>query len=191
MNFVGWALAHAVRVKGNATAWAKAHPTVFLTVLILLAGCSQNTSALFTKPELLTYERLAVLGLNLEQEQIFMAAYVKTFVSRPVTFVERSQLNNILGEQDLLKDRPQERLDDKTRAKIRKIWGVEALIMCEYYKDEKLPGSPQKLRVRIVDSETGAIIGSVVTEGYSRFEDHARIAVESLRKDVLGGYRRG
>ena len=165
--------------------------SVVLATVTLVAGCSSNTSALFTKPELLAYKRLAVLGLDLEQEQIFMAAYVKTFVSQPVTFVERSQLDNILGEQDLLKDRSQERLDDKTRAKIRKIWGVEALVMCEYYKDEDLPASPYKLRVRIVDSETGAIIGSVVTEAYSQFESHARVAVEALRKDVLAGYRKG
>lgn len=175
-------------VRGNAVAFLSL--SVVIVAMLLQAGCSQNTSALFTKPDLLKYERMAVLGLDLEREQIFMAAYVKTFVSQRVTFVERSQLNNILGEQDLLKERPQERLDDKTRARIRKIWGVEALVMCQYYQDESLPGKPRKLRVRIVDSETGAIVGSVVTEGYPRFEDHARVAVESLRKDVLGGYRR-
>lgn len=154
----------------------------------LMVGCQSNTSALFTKPELLAYERLAVLGLDLEQEQIFMAAYTKTFVSRPVTFVERSRLDKILGEQDLLK--PQERLDPATRAKIRKILGVEALIMCDYYKDEDRPGSPQKLRVRIVDSETGAIVGSVVTESYSQFAIHARTAVEALKADLLSGKTR-
>ena len=53
-----------------------------------LAGCEGNTRAVFTKPELISYERLAVLGLDPEQEQIFMAAYVKTFV-QAITFVER------------------------------------------------------------------------------------------------------
>ena len=33
-------------------------------ILAFLAGCEGNTRAVFTKPELITYERLAVLGLD-------------------------------------------------------------------------------------------------------------------------------
>jgi hypothetical protein len=155
--------------------------------LAFLAGCEPNTRAVFTKPELFSYERLAVLGLDREQEQIFMAAYFKTFISQPITFVERGELAKIIGEQDLL----QGRLNDKTRARIKQILGVEALILCEYYKDEARPGNTMKLRVRVVDSETGAIVGSVLTENYRNFEDHARVAVEALKADLLsGGYRR-
>ena len=154
---------------------------------VLLTGCEGRARAVFTRPELLTYERLAVIGLNPENEQIFMAAYVKTFISRPVTFVERSRLAEIIGEQDLL----QGRLDDRTRAKIKKILGVEALIMCEYYKDDDRPGSLMKLRVRVVDSETGAIVGSALTETYSSFSQHAEAAVDALKEDLLDeGYRR-
>ncbi|UCD50746.1 MAG: hypothetical protein JSW27_24890 [Phycisphaerales bacterium] len=154
---------------------------------VLLTGCAGRAQAVFTKPELLTYERLAVIGLDAENEQIFMAAYIKTFISRPVTFVERSRLAEIIGEQDLL----QGRLDDRTRAKIKKILGVEALIMCEYYKDDDRPGSRMKLRVRVVDSETGAIVGSALTDTYSNFAQHAQAAVEALKADLLDeGYRR-
>jgi hypothetical protein len=153
-----------------------------------LAGCEPSTRAVFTKPELLTYERLAVLGLDPEQEQIFMAAYFKTFISGPITFVERGELAKIIGEQDLL----QGRLNDKTRARIKQILGVEALILCEYSQDESRPGSAMKLRVRVVDSETGAIVGSVLTEDYRSFDDHAQVAAEALKADLLsGGYRRG
>lgn len=156
-------------------------------ILALLAGCEGNTRAVFTKPELIGYERLAVLGLNPEQEQIFMAAYMKTFVSKPITFVERGELAKIIGEQDLL----QGRLNDKTRARIKQILGVEALFLCSYYEDEERPGNRMKLRVRVVDSETGAIVGSALTETYMRFDDHARAAIEALRNDLLGGgYRR-
>jgi hypothetical protein len=154
---------------------------------VFLAGCTGRAQAVFTKPELLTYDRLAVIGLNPENEQIFMAAYIKTFISRPVTFVERSRLAEIIGEQDLL----QGRLDDRTRAKIKKILGVEALIMCDYYKNEDRPAAPMKLRVRIVDSETGAIVGSALTDTYSNFSQHAQAAVEALKADLLdGGYPR-
>lgn len=150
-----------------------------------LSGCeSRNAQALFTKPELFRYERYAVLGLDPEQEQIFMAAYVKTFPERVITFVERSRLRDIIGEQDLL----QGRLDDRTRARIKRILGVEALIMCDYYADEE--GRRQKLRVRIVDSETGAIVGSVLVSSSRDFEAHAHEATAALKEDLLsGGYR--
>ncbi len=152
-------------------------------ILAVLAGCEGNTRAVFTKPELITYERLAVLGLDPEQEQIFMAAYIKTFVGKPITFVERGELAKIIGEQDLLEGR----LNDKTRARIKQILGVEALFLCSYYKDEDRPGKLMKLRVRVVDSETGAIVGSALTQTFMRFDDHAQAAVEALKKDLLGG----
>ena len=163
-------------------------PALVCWGLGLLVGCEgHETRALFTKPQLYTYERHAVLGLDAEKEQIFMAAYLKTFSGRIITFVERARLAEIVGEQDLLKGR----LDEKTRAKIKKILGVEALIMCEYYKDDERPGGPRKLRVRVVDSETGAIVGSALTDTYGSFTQHAQAATEALRSDLLdGGYRR-
>ena len=150
---------------------------------ILLSGCtsSPNARALFTRPELYTYERHAVLGLDPEQEQIFMAAYLKTFSGRLITFVERSRLREIISEQDLLKGR----LDERTRARIQQILGVEALIMCEYYAGED--DRQKKLRVRIVDSATGAIVGSVLIDAPSDFESHARAAAEALKADLLSG----
>jgi hypothetical protein len=152
--------------------------------VLLVSGCESNTRALFTKPELFGYERYAVLGLDPEQEQIFMAAYTKTFSERIITFVERKRLNDILSEQDLLKGR----LDERTRAKIKRIFGVEALIMCDYSTDER--GRGRKFRVRIVDSETGTIAGSVLVEAYGDFDNHALRACEELKDDLLsGGYR--
>jgi len=172
-------------IRGRAAAVLS--PAILWLGLVLLAGCEGNTRAVFTKPELLTYERLAVIGLDPENEQVFMAAYIKTFISRSITFVERSRLAEIIGEQDLL----QGRLNDRTRAKIKKILGVEALIMCEYSQANDRPGSQKKLRVRVVDSETGAIVGSALTETYSNFSQHAQAAAEALRADLLnGGYRR-
>ncbi|MBN1361734.1 MAG: hypothetical protein JW993_14145 [Sedimentisphaerales bacterium] len=154
-----------------------------LAAFVFQAGCEPNTRALFTKPELFRYERLGVLGLNPEQEQIFMAAYFKTFINQPITFVERGALAKVIGEQDLLKGR----LNDATRARIKQILGVEALILCEYYEDAARPGKAMKLRVRVVDSETGAIVGSVLTENYRNFDDHARVAVEAIKKDLFSG----
>ncbi|MHC4682065.1 MAG: hypothetical protein ACYTEK_25650 [Planctomycetota bacterium] len=68
---------------------------LFLTVAALATagGCAPKTQALFTKPELITRGRLAVLGLTPEQEQIFMASYTKAFVGQIITFVERNRLH--------------------------------------------------------------------------------------------------
>ena len=152
--------------------------------LAVSTGCARKTQALFTRPELITRGRLAVLGLTPEQEQIFMASYAKAFPGQIITFVERKQLQEILSEQDLL----QGRLDDRTRARIKQILGVEALIMCAYYDDEDGLGR-KKLRVRIVDTSTGVIVGSVITKGRDYFEYHCNMAVQSLKADLLSGSR--
>jgi hypothetical protein len=145
-------------------------------------GCAWKTQALFTKPDLITFGRLAVLGLTPEQEQIFMASYTKAFPGQIITFVERNRLQEIISEQDLL----QGRLDDRTRARIKQILGVEALIMCTYY-DGTLGAGRKKLRVRIVDSETGAIVGSVITQGRDKFEYHCDRAIRALKADLMSG----
>ncbi|UCF15903.1 MAG: hypothetical protein JSW59_00290, partial [Phycisphaerales bacterium] len=155
-----------------------------LAVLVFVPGCGPRrygTKALFTRPELISRGRLAVIGLTPEQEQVLMACYTKTFTGQIVTFVERNRLEDILGEQDL----PEGRLDDNKRAKIQRILGVEALIMCTYY-DADTGGTGKKLRIRIVDSETGAIIGSVITLAPDNFQSHASMAVRALRNDVMG-----
>jgi len=154
-----------------------------LTGLPILTGCSnRKTQALFTKPELITRSRLAVIGLTPEQEQIFMAYYIKAFPGQVITFVERTRLQEIISEQDLL----QGRLDENTRARIKRILGVEALIMCTYYDASGAPGR-KRLRVRIVDSATGAIVGSVITEASNNFAYHCVTAVKALKTDLLGG----
>ena len=162
-------------------------PAALLGVMgavLLAAGCAERTKGLFTLPKLQTYQRLAVLGLTPEQEQLFMACYIRRFSEQPTTFVERARLQDILGEQDLLRV-PQDRLD-KTRAKMRQILGVEALIMCTYEDSPQGPGM-KKLRVRIVDSETGAIVGSVITEARGDFESHCHQAVRALKQDLYRG----
>lgn len=163
------------------------HYTIFaflvVTCLANLSGCVQrgNTQALFTKPELISRRRFAVLGLTPEQEQILMACYTKAFPGQIITFVERNRLHEIISEQDLL----QGRLDERTRARIKQIFGVEALFMCEYYDSTTRRGG-KKLRIRIVDSATGVIIGSVMTQAPDNFHKHCITAVKALKTDIMG-----
>ena len=157
---------------------------LMIASLPILTGCASRskTKALFTKPELINCSHMAVIGLTPEQEQIFMAYYIKAFPAQGITFVERNRLQEIISEQDLL----QGRLNEKTRAKIKQLFGVEALVMCTYY-DGSDALSIKKLRVRIVDSATGAIIGSVITEAGDNFTYHCDTAVNALKADLLGG----
>lgn len=154
--------------------------------LAISAGCARNThrktQGLFTKAELITFERLAVLGLTAEQEQIFMASYIKAFPGKIITFVERALLEEIISEQDLRLGR----LDDKTRAKVKQVLGVEALFICTYYDGTSGVGT-KKLRIRVVNSTTGAIVGSVITEGRDDFEYHCEAAVKALKSDLMSG----
>ena len=153
-----------------------------LMSVILISGCTPQPSVqgLFTRYELLSRGRLAVLGLTEEQEQLLMASYVRAFPLRMITFVERYRLKDILGEQDLLKGR----LNEKTRAKIKRILGVEALLLCTYYDGDTEGVGGKKLRIRIVDSETGAILGSVITIAGDDFLSHSEMAVQALKKDL-------
>ncbi len=152
--------------------------------LAVAGGCARKTHALFTQPELITRGRLAVLGVTIEQEQIFMATYTKSFPGQVIRFVERSQLLGILSERDLLRGR----LDDRARARIKQYLGVEAVIICTYY-DAASGKGVKRLGVRVVDTETGAVVGSVITEGPDNFEYHSDRAVKALKADIQSGSR--
>jgi len=107
-----------------------------------------------------------------------MACYIKAFPGQVITFVERSRLQEVISEQDLLRGR----LNERTRAKIKQLFGVEALVMCSYYDGS---AGKKKLRVRIVDSATGAIVGSVITHARDNFEYHCITAIKALKADLM------
>jgi len=144
--------------------------------LAISAGCARNTHR---------KTQGAVLGLTPEQEQIFMASYINAFPGKMITFVERALLLEVIREQDLQLGR----LDEKTRAKVKQVLGVEALFICTYY-DATGGAGTKKLRVRVVNSETGAIVGSVITQGRDDFEYHCEAAVQALKKDLMNGGHR-
>jgi len=174
MNPMSWSDTMKIRIRYPASLFV----LFLVTGLFVFSGCGAKTGALFTKPELINYSRLAVLGLTPEQEQIFMACYTRAFRGQIITFVERNRLHEVVSEQDLLAGR----LNDRTRARMKQLFGVEALIMCSYYDGS---GVKKKLRVRIVDSATGAISGSVITQARDNFEYHCIKAVNALKADVM------
>ena len=159
--------------------------------ILAFGGCysAPMTYALFTEPELGQLERCAVFGLDGEKEQMFMAEYIDTFPERNITFVERNRIAGITNEQDFLPGR----LNSASRARLQQIYGVQAAILCEYtIEGDAGTGSIKKLRVRILDTETAVIVGSVVASVSSSrsMDDHADFiwavqqAVRSLKENL-------
>lgn len=169
---------------------------VLFAFSLLFCGCntSWTTYGLFTKPQLRTFERFALIGLEGEREQIFMANFIKAYPGKTTTFVERRRIDDIIGEQDFRRGR----LNDSTRARMKQVYGVDGLVICEYFLEPNSGKSKtKKLRVRILDTETAVIIGSVVVsrksssglESLSDFKAAVTIAVKALQKDMSGmGY---
>ena len=122
--------------------------------MLVLIGCRifpEITVTSSTKSELLTnYETLAVLGLDEPQEVHFISEYMA--LSPRQSFIERRRIAELISEQDLLPDR----LNADTRAKIKEIFGVDALVLAKLQH----VSSRWVLTVRIVDSETGHILSS-------------------------------
>ncbi len=161
--------------------------------ILAFGGCSSTgtTYALFTEPELGQLERCAVFGLDGEKEQVFMAEFIDTFPERNITFVERQRIVGITTEQDFLPGR----LNSASRAKLQQIYGVQAAILCEYtIEGDAGSGSLKKLRVRILDTETAVIVGSVVVSRKSNrpIHDHndfigaVQQAVRALKENLQG-----
>src|SRR2546421_711741 len=86
----------------------------------LLVGCRSSTRGIEVdvRDDFLTYDRIALCStLNRETEDFFIPLYMQAFPTQ--TLVERRDVSTVTGEQDLLP----ERLDEATRAKLRKILG--------------------------------------------------------------------
>ena len=162
--------------------------------ILALGGCSSTgtTYALFTKPELGQLVRYAVFGVDGEKEQVFMAEFINAFPERNITFVERQRIAGITTEQDFLPGR----LNSASRAKLQQIYGVQAAILCEYTMEGAAAGGNinKKLRVRVLDTETAVIVGSVVVRRTSSraIDDHndfiwaVQQAVRALKENLQG-----
>jgi len=119
-----------------------------------LVGCSMTTDV-SVKPVFNTYDKIAIwTRLSRTQEELFIPLYMKEFPKQ--SLVERRDLEEIITEQDILPDR----LDDKTRAEIRRIYGVKAIVFPNY-----TAGCPNQLSVKGIDTETGEIVAAVLVTG--------------------------
>ena len=119
-------------------------------ILLASTGCYSHQPGIEVdvRPEFLLHDRVAICSLlPRETEDFFIPLYMQAFPSQ--TLVERRDVNAVIGEQDILP----ERLDEATRAKLRRILGVKAILYPSNTKDG--------FAIKVIQTETGAITASV------------------------------
>lgn len=149
-----------------------------LVMAILSAGPISGCATVSVRPVFNTYDKLAIwTRLTRTQEELFLPRYMRAFPNQ--ILIERRDLESVLTEQDILP----ERLDEATRARIRRIYGVKAIVYPNY-----TPGSPSQLAIKVIDTENAAIVASVVVRGKDHRTDRGasdesliRVAIDSLK----------
>jgi hypothetical protein len=152
---------------------------LFLLIVLSVMGCAQSGGSGFLRKEFLKYQNIAVLPFEGDDT----GEVAKAFASN---FHERFPQISILGGRQFL-DNPQEekfnlnQLDDATRLKIGRRVGAQALITGMIYSPSVLDWY---LQVKIVDTETGQVLGRSMVEMNSLFstdiEKATHLAVEKL-----------
>jgi hypothetical protein len=146
-----------------------------ILLVALMAGChSYGHGLAVVRPEFLTYDRVALWSsLSRETEDFFIPTYMQSFPNQ--LMVERRDVSAIIGEQDMLP----ERLNEETRAKLRRILGVKAILFPSVTKDG--------FAMKAIETETGAITASVFVDANDKvigavpMQELVRRAVSSLR----------
>jgi len=154
-------------------------------IFMIVSGCSSNgwvpqwSGSGFIKKEFLDYQKVAVLPFKGDTKGEASDTFAQSFQERfhQITLVDRKQLLGIFQEQDLYSDR----LNETTERKIGEDFGVQALIAGDIYYPSILRWL---LQVRIIDIETGEVMGRSLVEidfmGAEGVKQACRIAVQNL-----------
>lgn len=148
-----------------------------LAGLALAAGCSRSRGVdVVVRPQFLGYDRVALWSsLSRETEDLFIPVYMDAFAGQ--TLVERRDVSAIIGEQDVLP----ERLDEETRAKLRKILGVKAIVYPSVTSDA--------FAVKVIETDTGAITASVYVESGGSPAGAGPTPLKQLVRQAIGALR--
>lgn len=156
-----------------------------LCILVFNSSCAviwpRGPSASgFLRRDFMEYARVAILPFEgpegSEVSDVFIGSFYRKFPEREV--VERGKLSQVFREQDLYPSR----LDPNTRARIGKVFGVQALVLG--YIRTWPDGVIKRLQVKIVDTETGVVLGqSLVTNDsiLTDWREACDMAVSALR----------
>ena len=159
---------------------------------VIATGCgaSYRVEGVFTRPSLSTYQRMAMYGLEQDIESNLMSDLSRSFASQQLTFVERERVSEIFSEQDRLP----ERLDAATRDNLRKVASVQGIVFGRYEQGSKANKKgvelvTQTLYVRILDVESGEIVGQAVVHSKNKEDvpshNLTKRAVSAIRSSLM------
>jgi len=152
---------------------------LFLSIVFSVMGCAQSGGSGFIREEFLKYENIAILPFEGDDTGQVAKAFARNFH-------EKFPQISILGGRQFLDNPPEEKLnlnqlDDATRLKIGRRVGAQALVTGMIYSPSLLSWY---LQVKIIDTETGQVLGRSMVQIDSLFatdiEKAARLAVEKL-----------
>ncbi len=144
------------------------------TLLFSLGGCASRDPGVEVdvRPEFLLHDRVALWPVPMPRptEDFFIPLYMAAFPNQVV--VERRDVAAVIGEQDVLP----ERLNETTRAKLRKILGVKAILYSSITDDG--------FAIKVIDTDTGAITASVFV--YADDPKGSPIPMQDLVRHAIG-----
>jgi hypothetical protein len=152
---------------------------IFFPIFVSVVTCTHQSGSGFLRKEFLEYREVAILPFEGDDTGEVSKAFARNFQKR---FPEIS----ILGGRKFLDDPREEKvnlyqMDDATRLKIGRRVGAQSLITGAIYSPGLLNWF---LQIKILDVETGRMMGRSTVEIYSLtatdIEEAARLAVEKL-----------
>jgi hypothetical protein len=166
-----------------------------ILISLLLNGCTGGNLRGFAKPEKIgKTTRIAVCPFALGDAWSDYASDCAGWffgMYSDLNIIERKELTKLFDEQDLFPGR----LNDESRARIRQVFGVEALVLGNAYRTYRqfrndlgiLVTTERKsfVMMRIVNSETGEIVANYYLRGYKGgLSDAVEKTVEKLCRDM-------
>ena len=153
-----------------------------------IVGCTFINTTVTVKPGFSNYRKITLLWQNGGEgiyENFFLANWMSAFPNQ--TLVERKEISQVIREQDLLPGR----LNNRTRARIHEVFGVDALILVVFHsvdRENLFARRVVNLSIKVVDTKTGEITVSAVSQGEDRTIDskivEAITKIESETKSI-------
>lgn len=133
---------------------------VLIGMATACAGCLPDRRDVAVRPEFRQYDKVAIWppdmqgreqgGLVRLHEELFLPRWMAAFPDQSV--IERRDIRVALGEQEILPGR----IDDETRAKIRRLTGVKGIVFPNYSISDWC-----QLHIKVLDTETGQIAAAI------------------------------
>lgn len=174
----------------DRTTWPKrvlAACVVVSVCLIIGTGCAAGQHDVAVRSEFMQYDKVAIWppevqgqsegGLQRLHEELFLPRWMEAFPRQSV--IERRDIRVALGEQELLPGR----MDDQTRAQIRRLLGVKGVVFPNYSVTEWC-----QLHIKVLDTETGQVVAAITRKREVKDESVNR-AADALIADSIRDLR--